>query len=219
MCGHVIRPRSRLLDDDPPDERANVCFETSCGSRSLRGHGHQCVGDRHHRRPGTAGVGYQRRVCPVVCRRPAYVHGYGGIGESWTFTTDTTLIRASFAAISAYSSYPTAGFIDLLKGEITKQGDSSVDVIMEGPTFSCNTAGCSGAQVLNSPKDAFLTLDAGTYFLRITGSRLSENSSYGVVLAADAAVPTPPVPEPETYALLLAGLAAVSVVARRRLPK
>ena len=117
--------------------------------------------------------------------------GTGGFGESWTFTTDTALIRASFAAISAYSSYPTAGFIDLLKGEITKQGDSSVDVIMEGPTFSCNTAGCSGAQVLNSPKDAFVTLDAGTYFLRIAANRLSEVTSYGVVLSAAAAVPTP----------------------------
>nr|WP_316642965.1 FxDxF family PEP-CTERM protein [uncultured Roseateles sp.] len=53
-------------------------------------------------------------------------------------------------------------------------------------------------------------LAAGTYSIKVTGTSMSAGSSYtgNVTLA--------PVPEPETYALMLAGLAAVGFIARRR---
>lgn len=53
-------------------------------------------------------------------------------------------------------------------------------------------------------------MSAGPYYLSISG--LADGSSGGQYMLSIAA----PVPEPETYALLLAGLALVGFVARRR---
>lgn len=52
---------------------------------------------------------------------------------------------------------------------------------------------------------------AGQYHLDITGiGMVPTNSAYSVALVAT------PVPEPETYALMLAGIGAIGFVARRR---
>ncbi|HEX2009841.1 MAG TPA: FxDxF family PEP-CTERM protein [Roseateles sp.] len=56
-----------------------------------------------------------------------------------------------------------------------------------------------------------LTLDAGTYYYSVFG--LATGSAAYAISSAATAVP---VPEPETYAMLLAGLGVVGFVARRR---
>ncbi|MNN69241.1 PEP-CTERM motif protein [compost metagenome] len=56
-------------------------------------------------------------------------------------------------------------------------------------------------------------LAAGTYTVQVTGLTLVKNVQYvGTVSAL-------PVPEPETYGMLLGGLALVGAVARRRAKK
>ena len=55
-------------------------------------------------------------------------------------------------------------------------------------------------------------LSAGSYSLVISGLQSAAAASYAGNLAVVAA----PVPEPETYALMLAGLGAMAFVARRR---
>ena len=57
------------------------------------------------------------------------------------------------------------------------------------------------------------TLAAGQYHIDINGN-FSENSNMGSYSVALAAVPA--VPEPQTYALMLAGLGAMAFMARRR---
>lgn len=59
-----------------------------------------------------------------------------------------------------------------------------------------------------------MLLGAGDYRLVVTGVNSLTQASYTGNLAIFAA----PIPEPQTYALLLAGLAAVGFVARRRKP-
>nr|WP_315398070.1 FxDxF family PEP-CTERM protein [uncultured Duganella sp.] len=54
---------------------------------------------------------------------------------------------------------------------------------------------------------------AGDYYLEVTGQVLGKNSSYGAEMTLT------PVPEAETYAMMMAGLGLVGFVARRRAAK
>jgi len=54
------------------------------------------------------------------------------------------------------------------------------------------------------------TLPAGFYQLKVSGTAVGATASYGGNIVAT------PVPEPETYAMLLAGLGVVGFLARRR---
>ena len=57
---------------------------------------------------------------------------------------------------------------------------------------------------------ASVTLAAGDYSVVVTGKAQATGGMYGV------SVNVTPVPEPETYAMMLAGLAALGFLARRR---
>jgi hypothetical protein len=59
-------------------------------------------------------------------------------------------------------------------------------------------------------------LAAGSYTLVIDGTQTPDGASYAGNLAVMTA---PPVPEPQTYAMLLAGLGALCFMARRRMEK
>ena len=60
---------------------------------------------------------------------------------------------------------------------------------------------------------SFASLTSGSYTLAFGGSA---NGRYGRRYGGAIYASTAPVPEPETYALMLVGLAAVGFVARRR---
>ncbi len=57
-----------------------------------------------------------------------------------------------------------------------------------------------------------VSLDAGSYYYVVSG--ISNGQAGGVYVLSSTT--TAPVPEPETYAMLLAGLAAIGFVAQRR---
>lgn len=128
---------------------------------------------------------------------------------------------------TTFGNTPTAGsFVDTLTftlastvnfgGSLTSivNGDQNVDfssIVVSGPTGSF-----AFAQLLPDPVEVWATpagvvLGAGSYTLTLTGSNSSGIGSYGGNLAVS------PVPEPQTLALMLAGVAVLGFVGKRRL--
>lgn len=112
------------------------------------------------------------------------------ISDTWNFTLDTASL-VSFGAQQSFTSM--SGAIQNFSGVLVGYGSLLSITIPTQANLSW-----SG------------TLAAGTYSVDITGLSAAKNSQYTATLSAT------PVPEPETYALLLAGLGVIGFVASRR---
>jgi hypothetical protein len=94
-------------------------------------------------------------------------------------------------------------------------GTETVDFTLTGPggstSFSYGLASATGG----SQTHAFKDLAAGSYTFSYVAD-VAKNGSFSSKLVSSIA-PATPVPEPQTYAMLLAGLGIVGVMARKRL--
>ena len=76
----------------------------------------------------------------------------------------------------------------------------------------------AGTQLLNGANDLFaissFNLNAGSYWLEVSGNAVGQGAGKYYASLALA-----PVPEPETYAMMLGGLGLLAVAARRRKAK
>ena len=116
------------------------------------------------------------------------------INDTWSFTL-LEPSNTSFAAIQTFA---------------VKEG-AIIDFAAVLNNTSFGLVGGAGSQTLswNGP------LSAGTYSVSITGTTGLQGARYGATVSA---IPTP-VPEPETYAMMLGGLALLGAVARRKAKK
>lgn len=126
----------------------------------------------------------------------------GAFTDVWTFNLGTA------SAVAASITNVEVSFASLTVGGITGFSAWLNGVLLVGPTSSV-TAG--GVTVKTQVVAGGTVLPAGFYELKVSGTGITGSSaSYGGNIVAT------PVPEPETYAMLLAGLGVVGFVARRR---
>ncbi len=124
----------------------------------------------------------------------------GSFTDTYTFS-----ITGSPYTVTATSSSAQSGAQDLDFGSLVIE-DASNTVVA---TF----AGNLGNDVVEFFSLTNTVLAVGDYRLIVTGVNSTAQASYSGNIAIT------PVPEPESYALLLAGLGAVGFVARRRQAK
>jgi hypothetical protein len=112
--------------------------------------------------------------------------------------------------------------LDAIVSSISRTASVGLDItglsLYSGPPSSTGTLVMAGTSSNTGMIDVWtLTADnlaVGSYYLQVSGSLVSNTSgSYG------GAMMLAPVPEPETYGMMLAGLGLVGFMARRRFIK
>ena len=109
-------------------------------------------------------------------------------------------------------------FMDQFKFSVTgvpANLDAIVGSISDLPTMGMDITGLSGSSMSSGTIDVWtISADAlatGSYYLQVNGTMVSNTgASFG------GSVMLNPVPEPETYGMMLAGLGVLGFLARRR---
>lgn len=125
----------------------------------------------------------------------------GAFSDTWTFSLgSTSAVAASLTNVEVTFGGMSIGGIQGFEAWLN-------GIQLFGPTSTTTGAVIVKTQVLAGGT----TLPAGLYSLTVSGTGVTGSSaSYGGNIVAV------PVPEPETYAMMLAGLVAVGFLARRR---
>ncbi len=134
--------------------------------------------------------------------------GTGTISDIWDFATAGT----SSANGSASNTYVTISGLGVLNKITSFAAKIDGNALTALPDFNTDLGGGNSItqQMLTI---APFTLAAGSHSLTISGIVGSGGGSYSATLAL---APVAVVPEPETWALMLAGVGAVGFLARRR---
>ena len=149
-----------------------------------------------------------------------------GDSEGWTSHFGRNFTGDDVAGKTFTDHYTfTVGGANLTTGSLTAKPLRSQDLYI----YSFNVFSSAGALVVQGNKDNAgpyvpgqkdewslpddVTLAGGNYYFEVTGLVLGKNSSYAAEMSLS------PVPEAETYAMMMAGLGMVGFVARRRAAK
>ena len=127
-------------------------------------------------------------------------------------------VRTSFASIDPFTdhySFSVSGFSDLTGGLVNFLISPSNDVSFSSVVVS--GSGYSGTDTNAADGFTFAGLSSGSYDLAVSGylARGDYFGGYTGAILSTASIAAP-VPEPETYAMALLGLAGVGFATRRR---
>jgi hypothetical protein len=133
--------------------------------------------------------------------------------DTFTFTLSagtgaSTRFSASFSDWAALTGNPLYGTLSL---PLISFSIASADRSILATQVAGGTTGTAEAAT------SFSGLTAGTYTLTVKGVGVGDNADYGAYyLGSTYNITVAAVPEPESYALFLAGLGLMGAVARRR---
>jgi hypothetical protein len=151
--------------------------------------------------------------------------GSGFFGDTFAMNNN----GATFADHFTFSvTGTTTSNFDAIISSISRTADTGLDISglslyrVGGGSGTGGTAGdtlvSSGSSLQSGEVDVWTlssdSLAAGDYYVLVSGNLVSDTSASfgGAVMLA----PTAPVPEPETYGMMLAGLGVLGFLARRR---
>lgn len=107
--------------------------------------------------------------------------------------------------------------LDAIISSISRTAATGLDITGLGLYSGAGTLVRAGSMVSTGVQDIWTlsanNLASGNYYLQVSGSLVSNTSG-----AFGGSVMLNPVPEPETYGMVLAGLGVLSMLARRRKP-
>lgn len=138
-----------------------------------------------------------------------------------------TIAGASFTESFVVTPTTANSLVLSVSGLTAQYSALSFEILSGGPLVSTRTVGDSLMATFNDPRNENFSLGADTaYHLQISGTTranltggyglISITSLNGTVTTAPALAAITPVPEPETFAMLLAGLGVIGAFARRR---
>jgi hypothetical protein len=142
------------------------------------------------------------------------------LSEGSGFFGDTFAAGNSGAAFNDHFTFSVEGTtgwnFDAIISSISRSADVGLDITGLSLYSAGNTLITSGSQLQSGTIDVWTlssdSLAAGDYYLAVTGNLVSASSaSFGGAVSVAA-----PVPEPETYGMLLGGLGVLGFLARRR---
>jgi hypothetical protein len=140
--------------------------------------------------------------------------GSGFFGD--TFATGNN--GNTFADRFTFSVDGTTGWnLDAIISSVSRTADTGLDITgVSLYNAAGNTLVSSGKSLQSGNIDVWTissnNLAAGNYYLQVSGNLVSDQSaSFGGAVSLAA-----PVPEPETYGMMLAGLGVLGYLARRR---
>jgi hypothetical protein len=177
---------------------------------------------------GSSAVMAQTTPAPVVGNTPQVLDltdGSGFFGDTFAMNNN----GATFADHFTFSvTGTTSSNFDAIISSISRTADTGLDISglslyrVGGGSCTGGTAGdtlvTSGSSLQSGEVDVWTlssdSLAAGDYYVLVSGNLVSDTSASfgGAVMLA----PTAPVPEPETYGMMLAGLGVLGFLARRR---